>query len=117
MDLVNFRVEQSRDAIAVVTWDMPDRSMNVITVAVMDELEAVIDRVAGDAATAGAVIVSGKDAFSGGADISILAGIAAEFGAMRARDPIGAKRTLLEQSSRLSRIYRRLETCGKPFVV
>jgi 3-hydroxyacyl-CoA dehydrogenase/enoyl-CoA hydratase/3-hydroxybutyryl-CoA epimerase len=28
-----------------------------------------------------------------------------------------AKQELFEQSSRMSRLYRRLETCGKPFVV
>ena len=33
------------------------------------------------------------------------------------KDPKAAQRELLEESSRMSRLYRRLETCGKPFVV
>ena len=38
------------DGIALVTWDMPDRSMNVFTEEVMDELEKIIGAVAGDKA-------------------------------------------------------------------
>ena len=30
MNLTNFRFETDADGIALVTWDMPDRSMNVI---------------------------------------------------------------------------------------
>ena len=68
----NFTVETDADGIALVTWDMPDRSMNVFTEEVMDELEKIIDAVAADAAIKGAVITSGKDSFSGGADLNML---------------------------------------------
>ena len=112
----NFSLETDADGIALVTWDMPDKSMNVITIAVMDELEAIIDQVAGDAAIKGAVITSGKAAFSGGADLTMLAGLFATFEAEKARNPEGAARVLFEQSRRLTLIYRKLETCGKPFV-
>ena len=43
MTLTDFRFETDADGIAVATWDMPGRSMNVITEAVMDELEQIID--------------------------------------------------------------------------
>ena len=36
----NFRFEIDADGIALATWDMPGRSMNVITPEVMDELDA-----------------------------------------------------------------------------
>ena len=36
------------------------------------ELDKIIDQVAGDAGIKGAVITSGKDAFSGGADLKML---------------------------------------------
>jgi 3-hydroxyacyl-CoA dehydrogenase/enoyl-CoA hydratase/3-hydroxybutyryl-CoA epimerase len=112
----NFRFEAGEDGIAVVTWDMPGRSMNVFTMAVMDELEAFVERVAGDAALKGAVIVSGKESFSGGADITMLHGLFSVFRDKLAEDAMAAKAELLAQSSRMSRLYRRLETCGKPFV-
>jgi 3-hydroxyacyl-CoA dehydrogenase/enoyl-CoA hydratase/3-hydroxybutyryl-CoA epimerase len=49
--------------------------MNVITPQVMEELDQVIDKVAADAAIKGCVIVSGKEAFSGGADLTMLQGL------------------------------------------
>ena len=36
----NFTIETDSDGIALVTWDMPDKSMNVFTEEVMKELEA-----------------------------------------------------------------------------
>ena len=71
-DYKNFAVEIDADGIALVTWNMPDRSMNVFTEEVMDELEAIIDRVAGDEVIKGAIITSGKETFSGGADLTML---------------------------------------------
>ena len=113
----NFRYETGDDGVALVTWDMPGRSMNVFTPAVMGELEHIVETIAGDAAVKGAVVVSGKKDFSGGADISMLGGIAGEFAEKLRRDPQAANAALLEESRRMSRLYRRLETCGKPFVV
>ncbi len=44
----NFAVETDADGIALITWDMPERSMNLFTAKVMDELEAIVETVAGD---------------------------------------------------------------------
>ena len=60
----NFKFEVDGDGIALVTWDMPDRSMNVFTEEVMNELDAIIDQIAGSDAIKGAVITSGKETFS-----------------------------------------------------
>ncbi|MDA4636683.1 enoyl-CoA hydratase-related protein, partial [Escherichia coli] len=69
MSYTNFKFDVDADGIALVTWDMPDKSMNVFTEEVMKELDAIVDRVAKDEAIKGAVITSGKDTFSGGADL------------------------------------------------
>ena len=116
MNLVNFRFETGADGVALLTWDMPDRSMNVITPQVMDELERVVDMVAADPAIKGCVITSGKSAFSGGADLSMLQQGAAEFArTKKAQGEEAAQKLFFETSRRLSQIYRKLETCGKPF--
>ncbi len=112
----NFTTKTGKDGICVITWTMPDKSMNLITFGVMDELEAIIDHVSGSADVTGAVIVSGKKDFTGGADITILAGIRDVLEKSKRSDPETAQKKLLDASSRLSRIYRKLETCGKPFV-
>ncbi len=74
MTYTNFTLDIDADGIALVTWDMPDRSMNVFTEEVMRELDAIVDKVASDAAIKGAVITSGKESFSGGADLASSAG-------------------------------------------
>jgi len=112
----NFTVETDANGIAVITWDMPERSMNVITMGVMDELDALIDKVAGDAAITGAIVTSGKAAFSGGADLTMLNGLFDAYHQARDKDPQAATKHLFEQSRRLSQIYRKLETSGKPFI-
>ena len=53
----------------------PGRSMNVIDPTVMDELAAIVEQVAADAAIKGVVITSGKDSFCAGADLTMLESI------------------------------------------
>ncbi|WP_132254461.1 3-hydroxyacyl-CoA dehydrogenase NAD-binding domain-containing protein [Methylobacterium segetis] len=116
MNLTNFRFETDADGIALATWDMPGRSMNVITPEVMDELARIVDAVAGDAAIKGCVIASGKDNFSGGADLTMLQGLGREYERLKAEQgEEAAMRAFFEESRRLSLLYRKLETSGKPF--
>ena len=116
MNLSNFKFQIDGDGIALLTWDMPGRTMNVITEAVMDELDSVISTVATDASVKGCVIVSGKDAFSGGADLAMLEDVARRAAVFAETNGIeAAMQSFFESSRRLSSIYRRLETCGKPF--
>ena len=115
-DLKNFRFETDADGIALATWDMPGRSMNVITEDVMDELAQIVETVAGDAAIKGCVITSGKDNFSGGADLTMLQGLGRAYEELKATEGEEAAMVrFFEESRRLSLLFRRLETCGKPF--
>ncbi len=116
MTYKNFTLETGADGIALITWDMKDKSMNVIDMSVMDDLEAIVAHVATTDAIKGAIITSGKAAFSGGADLTMLEGLLKVFHAERAKDQEAAAKALFEGSRRLSLIYRKLETCGKPFV-
>ena len=116
MTYKNFTVETDADGIALVTWDMPDRSMNVFTEEVMDELEKIVDQVAGDAAVKGAVITSGKDSFSGGADLNMLKRMLALFHKEKAKDPDKAVKMLFDGAGRMGWLWRKLETSGKPWV-
>ncbi len=61
MTMTNFRLETDADGIATLTWDMPDRSMNVITPEVMADLNTAIDTIVADPAIKGCVITSGKE--------------------------------------------------------
>ncbi len=113
----NFRFDLDQDGIALLTWDMEGRSMNVITEEVMDEIDAAIDRVTQDPSIKGCVVTSGKAAFSGGADLGMLRRLGAEYAPRVAAE--GAEAAMLaffEGSRRLSLLYRKLETSGKPWV-
>src|SRR5258706_2913307 len=70
--MANFKLDVDADGIALITWDMPGKSMNVIDMDVVAELESHVEKVAADAAIKGAVITSGKDTFGGGADLTML---------------------------------------------
>jgi len=112
----NFTVETDADGTALVTWDMPGKSMNVFTMEVMDEIEAIVDGTVADAAVKGVVFASGKPQFSGGADITMLNAISRTMEEGRATDPAGATRRLFAAAGHMSWLWRKIETCGKPWV-
>ena len=115
--MANFRLDVDGDGIALITWDMADRSMNVINLTVIEELSAIVEKVAGDAAIKGAVITGGKDTFCAGADLTMLDKFGRVFAEMaRTQGEEAAAGMMLEESRKLSLLYRRLETCGKPWV-
>jgi 3-hydroxyacyl-CoA dehydrogenase/enoyl-CoA hydratase/3-hydroxybutyryl-CoA epimerase len=115
--MANFKFDVDADGIALITWDMPGKSMNVIDFALVDELEALIEKVAGDAAIKGAVITSGKEAFGGGADLTMLEKQRQDYEAtLKAKGEEAAATLVFERSRKLSQVYRKMETCGKPFV-
>ena len=114
--LDNFAIDVDGDGIATVTWDMAGRSMNVIDLSVMDELEALIDWASAEDGPRGLIITSGKQTFCAGADLTMLESLLKGYHAAAAEDEKAANAELFAQSRRLSRIYRRLETCGTPVV-
>ena len=117
MSFTNFKIENDGDGIAVVTWDSPGRTMNVIDAKVMDELSAIIEQTTADAPVKGVVITSGKDAFCAGADLTMLEGLSRGFAELAASQGEEAAMTrFFEESRRWSVLCRRIETCGKPWV-
>ncbi|HXW27703.1 MAG TPA: FAD-dependent oxidoreductase, partial [Xanthobacteraceae bacterium] len=113
----NFTLDVDADGIATVTWDMPERSMNVINLTVIEELSAILDKIVADAAVKGAVVTSGKDTFCAGADLTLLDQFGHLFADMaRTQGEAAAAAMLFEESRKLSLLYRRIETCGKPWV-
>ena len=116
MPYVNFKVATDADGIALVTWDNPGRSMNVIDLSVMAELGAILDAVVADAAVKGVVITSGKETFCAGADLAMLETSGRQYADMAAaRGEEAATAWFFEESRKLSLLYRRIETCGKPW--
>lgn len=113
----NFTLDVDSDGIALITWDMAGKSMNVIDASVMDDIAAFTTQIRDNAAIKGAVITSGKkDSFSGGADLSMLEGSLKTYHMEKAKDEEAAAKMLFDGASRLGLLYRGIETCGKPVV-
>ena len=95
------------DGIAIITIDVPDRPMNVVTPEFSADLAQAVERVASDSAIKGAVLISGKPgAFVAGGDIKGMV------------DVYGSGASAAEASkisTETSQLLRRMETCGKPF--
>ena len=117
MTTQNFKLDVDGDGIALITWDMPGKSMNVIDMDVIAELETVVEKVKSDAAIKGAVITSGKDTFGGGADLTMLERQRADYETtLKSKGEEAAATMVFETSRKLSQVFRKLETSGKPWV-
>src|SRR5215207_9680466 len=116
MAFKNFKFETDADGIALVTWDIPGRSMNVLDETSVNELEAIVKQTTEDAAIKGVVITSSKEAFCAGADLSMLEGMSKTYAALlKQKGEEAANQTLFEQSRRFSQVFRNIETSGKPW--
>jgi 3-hydroxyacyl-CoA dehydrogenase / enoyl-CoA hydratase / 3-hydroxybutyryl-CoA epimerase len=116
MSYANFKVDLDAEGIALVTWDVPGRSMNLISLDAIQQLAALVEQLAGDAAVKGVVVTSGKDTFCAGADLTLLESLGRAFQKLPGDDEEQAATRLFEESRKLSLLYRRIETCGKPWV-
>jgi 3-hydroxyacyl-CoA dehydrogenase/enoyl-CoA hydratase/3-hydroxybutyryl-CoA epimerase len=117
MSYTNFTVGIDGDGIALVTWNMPGRTMNVIDSTVREELSAIVEELATDGAVKGVVITSGKDTFCAGADLALLEALSRSFADLVAsRGEEAANAYVFAESRKTSLLYRRIETCGKPWV-
>ena len=110
----NFKIDVDSDGFALITFDVPGRSMNTITGGVIKDLYEVVDRIKTDATIKGVVFQSGKaSGFCAGADLG-------EMNQRGAGDKAAPKseeeklKAQFDQAFALNKVYRALETCGKP---
>ena len=116
-DYSNFKTDIDADGIVTLTWDMPDRSMNVFTQDVIEELDRIADDMVANDAVKGVVVTSGKDQFSGGADLTMLQQLLGHYHhAIAEKGETVAATELFDNSRKLSQTFRKIETCGKPWV-
>ena len=100
-----FTLETDADGVATITWDLPGRSMNVLTFEGIAELDAAVDHALADPAVKGIVITSAKPDFAGGMDLNVLAAMKEEAGA----DPA---RGLFDGVMAIHRLLRKIERAG-----
>lgn len=72
--MTDFTMEKGADGVAIITWDVPGKSMNVMNQQGFLDLEALIDDALADDAVKGVILTSGKEgSFAGGMDLNIIA--------------------------------------------
>ena len=103
--MTDFTMTKGDDGVAIITWDVPGKSMNVMSQEGFVELEGLLDEALGDDAVKGIVITSGKDSFAGGMDLNIIARMRDEAG----EDPA---RGLFEGVMKIHGILRKIERAG-----
>ena len=73
--MTDFTMKKDADGVAVITWDVQGKSMNVLSLDGASELNALIDDALSDDAVKGIVITSGKKDFAAGMDLNVIAGM------------------------------------------
>ena len=101
--MINYNVDS--DGIATITWDMPNRTMNVLNEASITAYAGALEEALKDDKVKGIIIASAKADFIAGADLEMLLGA----------DTSDAAK-LMDQFSQLQKLFRRQETGGKPIV-
>ncbi len=100
-------VEVDGDGVALVTIDLPGKSMNVWDADLMEDFAKWVDSFIADDNVKGAVITSGKPSgFLAGADLNMLGGGGMSGGA--------TKKEQFESTFALNGLLRKLETGGHP---
>ena len=104
--MTDFTMKTDADGVAIITWDVPGKSMNVMSIDGLSELDALIDTALADDAVKGIVITSGKEgSFAGGMDLNLLAKMKRDAG----DDPA---RGLFEGTMKMHALLRKIERAG-----
>ncbi len=72
-----FNLEIGKDEIAIVKWDLPNKTLNVLTLKGIVELENIVDELLSTKKVKGVIITSGKKDFAAGMDLNVLADLQA----------------------------------------
>ncbi|MDE4143342.1 MAG: 3-hydroxyacyl-CoA dehydrogenase NAD-binding domain-containing protein [Pseudophaeobacter sp. bin_em_oilr2.035] len=104
--MTEFTLSKDADGVATITWDVPGKTMNVMSFDGLMELEAAIDDALADDAVKGIVITSGKEgSFAGGMDLNLLAVMKEEAG----DDPA---RGVFDGIMKMHALLRKIELAG-----
>lgn len=104
--MTDFTMSTDADGVATITWDVPGKTMNVMSIEGLSQLDALVDDALADDAVKGIVITSGKEgSFAGGMDLNLLATLKEEAG----DDPA---RGLFEGTMRMHGLLRKIERAG-----
>ncbi len=104
--MTDFTMTKDADGVAVISWDVPGKTMNVMSIEGLGQLNDLIDDALGDDAVKGIVITSGKEgSFAGGMDLNLLAKMKESAG----DDPA---KGLFDGTMQMHHLLRKIERAG-----
>jgi 3-hydroxyacyl-CoA dehydrogenase/enoyl-CoA hydratase/3-hydroxybutyryl-CoA epimerase len=106
--MTEFHYDVDGDGVATITWDVPGKSMNVMSLAGLAELSDCVDKLLADDGVVGAVITSGKADFAGGMDLNVLADMKKSAGDNPAKG-------LFDGTMQMHALLRKTELAGMDF--
>lgn len=103
--MTDFHYSVDSDGVAIITWDIQGKSMNVLSLDGLAELEAHVDTAIADDAVKGVIITSAKADFAGGMDLNVIA---------KMKDMAGdqPEKGLFDGIMSLHRCLRKIERAG-----
>jgi 3-hydroxyacyl-CoA dehydrogenase / enoyl-CoA hydratase / 3-hydroxybutyryl-CoA epimerase len=111
-DTIKFEIDA--DGIALLSIDVPNQTMNVITSQLTADLTKLVEHIATTDSIKGAVITSGKaTAFVAGADLKTIGDLVG--GSAELHNGKSRAANMLEAQFELNKLFRRMETSGKPY--
>jgi 3-hydroxyacyl-CoA dehydrogenase/enoyl-CoA hydratase/3-hydroxybutyryl-CoA epimerase len=108
---ISYKVDS--DGVAIVTWDLKNRSMNVLNAQSVNEYRDIVEKLVKDDQVKGIIIASAKEAFIAGADLT--SNDTFNFDKI-GEDKVAAAQTIYDGVMNLNKLFRAMETSGKPFV-
>ncbi|MYE36687.1 MAG: enoyl-CoA hydratase/isomerase family protein, partial [Rhodobacteraceae bacterium] len=70
--MADFYFDIDQSGVATITWDCPDKFMNLMSWEGFNELDTFMNQAINDPKVKGIVLASGKDTFTGGMDLKVL---------------------------------------------
>ena len=108
---ISYKIDS--DGVAIITWDLENRSMNVLNAQSVNEYRDIVEKLVKDDQVKGIIIASAKEAFIAGADLT--SNDTFNFDKI-GEDKVAAAQTIYDGVMNLNKLFRTMETSGKPFV-
>ncbi len=104
--MTEFTLTKDAEGVATITWDVPGKSMNVMSFDGLAQLDTCIDQALADDEVKGIIITSGKESsFAGGMDLNLLAVMKEEAGDEPAKG-------LFDGTMNIHKLLRKIELAG-----
>jgi len=99
--MTDFTLATDADGVATITWDVKQKSMNVMSTEAFMLLSDLMDKALADPAVKGIILTSGKKDFAGGMDLNVIA-----------RMKLGGAQVIFDGVMGMHQVLRKIERAG-----